>query len=250
MLAPDGAARPSTRAADGFVRGEGCGVVVLKRLSDALRDGDRDLAVIRGSAVNQDGRSNGLTAPNGLAQQAVIRQALAHGRRRPRRDRLRRGARHRHARSAIRSRSRRWPRCSAPAQPRDRPAALGSVKTNIGHLEAAAGIAGLIKVGAGAASTDGSRRTCTSTTLNPHIAWRARRLQFPRAATPWPAQRGSRAAPASARSASAAPTPTSSWKKRRGQLTKHAAKMMLPIGALAADIGPQRGGAPLTCPIV
>src|SRR5207247_6089656 len=63
--------------ADGFVEGEGCGVVVLKRLADAIADGDRVLAVIRGSALNQDGPSSGLTAPNGPAQEAVIRSALS-----------------------------------------------------------------------------------------------------------------------------------------------------------------------------
>ena len=83
MLSPDGQCKTFDAGADGYVRGEGCGVVVLKRLADALRDGDRVLAVVRGSAVNQDGASSGLTVPNGPAQQALLRQALASARLQP-----------------------------------------------------------------------------------------------------------------------------------------------------------------------
>ena len=162
------------RAADGYVRGEGCGVVVLKRLTDALRDGDRILAVIRGSAVNQDGRSNGLTAPNGPAQERVIRAALRSAGVEPRARWLRRGARHRHrlgdpieveALAVVRAR---------------RPTAvpLGSVKTNIGHLEAAAGIAGLIKAPC-RCSGRRSHRICIFSQWNPAIDPSPTRLFVP-----------------------------------------------------------------------
>ncbi len=144
MMAPDGRCKTFDAAADGYVRGEGCGVVVLKRLSDAQRDGDRIVAVIRGVAVNQDGQSNGMTAPNGLSQQAVVREALAdagvaasdigyveaHGTGTELGDAIEVTSL-----SAVLNEGR----------PSDRKCYLASVKTNIGHLEAAAGIAGLIK---------------------------------------------------------------------------------------------------------
>ena len=76
ILSPDGRCKTFDAAADGYGRGEGCGVVILKRLSDAVAEGDRIIAQIRGTSVNQDGPSSGLTAPNGPAQEAVIRQAL------------------------------------------------------------------------------------------------------------------------------------------------------------------------------
>ncbi|HEY3057613.1 MAG TPA: type I polyketide synthase, partial [Chloroflexota bacterium] len=143
-LAPDGRCKAFDAAADGYVRGEGCGVIVLKRLSDALRDGDRILALVRGSAVNQDGRSNGLTAPNGPAQEAVIRKALAQAHVAP------------HQIGYVEAHGTGTP-LGDPIELRalgsvlgqersaDRPLVVGSVKTNLGHLEAAAGVAGLIK---------------------------------------------------------------------------------------------------------
>ena len=146
MMAPDGRCKTFDAAADGYVRGEGCGMVVLKRLSDALAAGDRILAVIRGSAVNHDGRSNGLSAPNGPAQEAVLRAALADAglARRPTSATSKPTA---PARAwATRSRSRPSAPCWATGARADRPLVVGSVKTNIGHLESAAGIAGLIKV--------------------------------------------------------------------------------------------------------
>ncbi len=143
MLAPDGRCKTFDASADGYVRSEGCGVVVLKRLSDAVRDGDSVLAVVRGSAVNQDGPSSGQTVPSGPAQQAVVRSALAAARLEPSDidyieahgtgtalgDPIELGALHqvfgeRHGAA---------------------PLVLGSVKTNLGHLESAAGIAGFIK---------------------------------------------------------------------------------------------------------
>ena len=145
MMAADGRCKAFDAAADGFVRGEGCGILVLKRLPDAERDGDRILAVIRGSAVNQDGRSNGLTAPNGPSQTAVIRAALADGSVEP----TEVGYVEAHGTGT----SLGDPieiQAMGTALGADRSAAdrllVGSVKTNIGHLESAAGVAGLIKL--------------------------------------------------------------------------------------------------------
>ncbi|MBO9998158.1 MAG: polyketide synthase dehydratase domain-containing protein [Cyanobacteria bacterium SID2] len=144
-LSADGYCKTFDASADGYGRGEGCGAIALKRLSDAQADGDRILAVIRGSAVNHDGRSSGLTVPNGTAQQAVIRSALqnarvhpqniqyveTHGTGTPLGDPI-----------EVRSLSTVLGENRSTSQP----FAIGSVKTNIGHLEAAAGIAGLMKV--------------------------------------------------------------------------------------------------------
>ncbi|VVT32020.1 conserved hypothetical protein [Sphingomonas aurantiaca] len=182
-LAADGRSRAFDDAATGYGRGEGCGLVVLKRLSDAVRDGDLIHGVLAGSAVNHDGRSNGLTAPNGLAQQAVLRSALAdagitpdridyveaHGTGTPLGDPIEFGA--------------------LDAVFGDRPRAqglkLGSVKTNIGHTEAAAGIAGVIK-----AVLAIRHRTLPPSihfdTPNRHIDWARSTLSVVAAATAWP----------------------------------------------------------------
>ena len=146
MLAPDGRCKTFDAAADGFSRAEGCGIVVLKRLSDAQRDGDRILALVRGSAVNQDGRSGGLTVPNGPAQEAVIRDALAAAGVQRCRHRICRGTRHRNvAWRSDRSPSASvafWGRVATLADP----LVIGSVKTNFGHLEFSCGrCAGLSK---------------------------------------------------------------------------------------------------------
>lgn len=142
MLSPDGRCKVFDASANGYVRAEGCGMIVLKRLSDAQADGDKILALIRGSAINQDGRTSGLTVPNGPQQAAVIRQAIAnsgitpehisyveaHGTGTSLGDPIEIGA------------------LGTVFHQRSQPLMVGSVKTNIGHLEAAAGIAGLMKI--------------------------------------------------------------------------------------------------------
>ncbi|UUO06408.1 aminotransferase class I/II-fold pyridoxal phosphate-dependent enzyme [Blastopirellula sp. J2-11] len=144
MMAPDGRCKTFDAKADGYVRGEGCGMVVLKRLEDAERDGDQVLAVVRGSAVNQDGLTNGLTAPNGPSQQDVLRAALADAQLDP------------HDVEYIEAHGtgtslgdpievRSLKSVLAVDRPAGKPLRIASVKTNIGHLESAAGVAGLVK---------------------------------------------------------------------------------------------------------
>jgi myxalamid-type polyketide synthase MxaE and MxaD len=185
MMAADGRCKTFDASADGYVRSEGCGVVALKRLSTAIADGDQILALIRGSAVNQDGRSNGLTAPSGPAQAAVIRQALrsanvapaqigyleAHGTGTPLGDPI--------EVSALQS-------VLLDGRAPDQPCLLGSVKTNIGHLEAAAGIAGLIKVVLALHHQEIPPHLHLRT-LNPHIALDGTALAIPTTRQPWPA---------------------------------------------------------------
>lgn len=182
MLANDGCSKTFDSRADGFGRGEGCGVVVLKRLSDAVRDHDRILAVIRGTAVNQDGSTNGLTAPNGLAQQRLLRRALkesgvapseigyfeAHGTGTALGDPI--------EVEAIAE--------VLGGKERPVPCALGSVKANIGHLEGGAGIAGLIKLVL-VLMRGYIPPVANLEQLNPHLAIDGFGLTIPKHGTEW-----------------------------------------------------------------
>nr|AAW03329.1 CtaF [Cystobacter fuscus] len=192
MLAVDGRCKTFDAAADGYGRGEGCGIVVLKRLSEALKDEDNILAVIRGTATNQDGHSSDLTVPNGLAQQQVIRKALenaglqpeqvdyveAHGTGTALGDPI-----EMHAIGAV----------FGPTRDSSQPLRVGSVKTNIGHLEFAAGIAGLIKI----ALSLNQREIPAHLHFkrgNPYISWNELPVEIPTQRTPWTARQGRRVA--------------------------------------------------------
>jgi acyl transferase domain-containing protein/SAM-dependent methyltransferase/acyl carrier protein len=185
MLAPDGRCKPFDERADGFVRSEGCGVVLLKRLAEAQADGNRILAVIRASAANHDGHSNGLTAPNGLSQQAVIRLALEQANISP-------GAIEyveTHGTGTglgdpIEAES----LSAVLGDGREVPCAIGSAKANIGHTEGAAGIAGLIKATL-SLQHDAIPPLCHFRKLSPHISMR-KAFVFPDRLQPWP--RGTR----------------------------------------------------------
>lgn len=185
MLAPDGQCKTLDDDADGYVRAEGCGVIVLKRLSSALEDGDRVLAIVRGTAVGQDGDSAGLTVPNGPAQETVMRGALAaarlsptdiqyveaHGTGTPLGDPI--------EMSAIND-------VFARSHTKQAPLLVGSVKTNLGHMEPASGLVGLIKV------VSGLRSATVYPHLNLHtpsgrIPWARYPIEVPTQPRPWTA---------------------------------------------------------------
>lgn len=182
-LAPDGRSKSFDASADGYGRGEGCGVVVLKRLSDAQRDGDRILALVIGSAVNQDGHTNGIMAPCGEAQERVMVRACrqagvapstvdyieAHGTGTRLGDPLEAGAL-----SSV----------YGTGRPSGDPCLIGSVKSNIGHLEGAAGITGVIK--AVLALHRGEIPPSVLDTLNPAISWETSGLRVVTEQSAWP----------------------------------------------------------------
>ncbi|PRH81121.1 type I polyketide synthase, partial [Streptomyces solincola] len=183
-LNPDGQCRAFDADAGGYVRAEGCGVVVLRRLSDALAAGDRIYAVVRGSAVNNDGASNGLTAPNPRAQSAVVRAAWqaagvaprdvsyveAHGTGTPLGDPVEAEG-----------------LAAVFAEDRDEPLHIGSVKTNFGHLEPAAGVLGLIKTTL-ALHHGELPASLHFDTPNPHIDFAAAKLSVVAERRPWPGE--------------------------------------------------------------
>jgi myxalamid-type polyketide synthase MxaB len=188
MLSPDGRSKAFDARADGFARAEGCGIVVLKSLAQAESDGDRIFAVIRGSAVNQDGASSSLTAPNGPSQEALMRAALqdagigsginassigyieAHGTGTALGDPI-----ELRALGAVYGTARRS----------SEPVLVGSLKTNFGHMEAAAGVGGLIKLILALEHAEIPPHA-TIQTPTPHVPWPQLRLGIPRSVEPWP----------------------------------------------------------------
>jgi acyl transferase domain-containing protein/acyl carrier protein len=185
MLAPDGHCKTFDESADGYARAEGCGVIVLKRLSDAEADGDRILAVVRGTAVGQDGDSAGLTVPNGTAQEIVIRNALAaadlpaeaiqyveaHGTGTPLGDPIELGA---------------IAEVFMSSHTKEDPLLVGSVKTNLGHMEPASGLVGLIKV-VSQLQAETIYPHVGMTTPSRRIPWDVYPVRIPTESEPWQA---------------------------------------------------------------
>jgi acyl transferase domain-containing protein/acyl carrier protein len=186
-LSADGRCKAFDARADGFGRGEGCGVVVLKRLARALADGDQVCCVIRGSAANNDGPSNGLTAPSQLAQQDVLRQAYrqagvspadvhlveTHGTGTALGDPIEAAA---------------LGTVLGSGRAPEAPLVIGAVKSNLGHLEGAAGIAGLIKA-ALCVKHGAVPPNVHFSQPNPHIDFEALGLRVPAGLEPWPTDR-------------------------------------------------------------
>lgn len=182
-LATDGRCKPFDRAADGFGQGEGCGMVLLKRLADAQADGDTIVALIRGSAINHDGTSRTVTTPNGSAQQMLLQQTIqqagiapqqvqyveAHG-----------------TGTELGDPIEVFAIADAYCADRETPLAIGSVKSNIGHLNAAAGIAGFMKTVL-ALQHGKLPATLHIDQLNKRIPWQSLNITVPTTVTPWPA---------------------------------------------------------------